>query len=126
MSEKRKSRNSKFYINSVKDLSSAEIVKCRFLCKLPPFYHFCGAPMQWMKISNFPIYSLTNDLLPSSLNNLVFMKLLTVGPGAHWIFHNPYNLLQYPQFTKCFSFPMVSHPKVPSYKILSLGLCNKL
>ena len=52
----------------------AEIVKWGFWRKLPPFYHFCGVPMQWMKISDFAIYSFTNDLLPSSLYNLVLMK----------------------------------------------------
>ena len=53
---------------------TGEIVKCRFWCKLPLFDHFCGAPMQMMKIRDFPIYSFTNDLLPFSLYNLVFMK----------------------------------------------------
>ena len=43
--------------------SALEIVKCGFWCKLPLFYHFCGAPTQQMKISDFPIYSFTNDLL---------------------------------------------------------------
>ena len=42
-----------------------EIVKCGFWRKLPLFYHVCGAPTQIMKISDFPIYSFTNDLLPS-------------------------------------------------------------
>ena len=51
-----------------------EIVKCGFWHKLPLFYHFCGMPMQQMKISVFPIYPFTNELLPSSLYNLVFMK----------------------------------------------------
>ena len=55
-------------------LLSQEIVKCGFWCKLPLFAHFCGAPMQMMKISDFPIYSFTNGLLPSSLYNLAFMK----------------------------------------------------
>ena len=41
----------------------SEIVKCGFWRKPQLFYHFCGAPTQWMKISNFPIYSFTNDLL---------------------------------------------------------------
>ena len=52
----------------------AEIRKWGFWRKLPLFDHFCGAPTQMMKISNFPIYSFTNDLLPSSLYNLVLMK----------------------------------------------------
>ena len=51
-----------------------EIVKCGFWHKLPLFYHFCGAPTQMMKISDFHIYSFTKDLLPSSLYNLAFMK----------------------------------------------------
>ena len=51
-----------------------EIVKWGFWRKLPLFYHFCGAPTQMMKISDFPIHPFTNDLLPSSLYNLVFMK----------------------------------------------------
>ena len=51
-----------------------EIVKWGFWHKLPLFYHFCGGPTQMMKISDFPIYSFTNDLLPSSLYDLVFMK----------------------------------------------------
>ena len=38
------------------------------------FFHFCRAPMPSMQISDFPIYSFTNDLLPSSLYDLVFMK----------------------------------------------------
>ena len=44
-------------------LQGLEIVKCGFWRKLPLFYHFCGAPTQLMKISDFPIYSFTNDLL---------------------------------------------------------------
>ena len=35
---------------------------------------FRGAPMPSMQISDFPFYSFTNDLLPSSLYNLVFME----------------------------------------------------
>ena len=53
---------------------SVDKVNCGFWCKLPLFYHVCGAPMQWMKISDFPIYPFTNNLLPSTLYNLVFMK----------------------------------------------------
>ena len=49
---------SKIYIDIV------EIVKCGFWRKLPLFDHFCGAPMQIIKISDFPIYPFTNDLLP--------------------------------------------------------------
>ena len=45
-------------------IAPREIRKCGFLCKLPLFDHFCGAPTQLMKISDFPIYSFTNDLLP--------------------------------------------------------------
>ena len=48
-----------------------EIRKCGFWCKLPLFDHFCGAPTQMMKIRDFLIYPYTNDLLPSSLYNLV-------------------------------------------------------
>ena len=44
------------------------------LAQTTTFYHFCGVPVQLMEISNFPIYSFTNDLLPSSLYNLAFMK----------------------------------------------------
>ena len=55
-------------------LLKLEIVKCGFWRKLPPFYHFCYALMQIMKIRDFSIYSFTNDLLPSGLYNLVFMK----------------------------------------------------
>ena len=60
--------------NAQIDKEVAEIVKCRFWCRLPLFYYICGAPMQIMKISDFPIYLFTNDLLLSSLYDLVFMK----------------------------------------------------
>ena len=43
---------------------TVEIVKCGFWCRLPLFGHFCRVSTQWMKISNFPVYSFTNDLLP--------------------------------------------------------------
>ena len=85
---------SDFYISSEDHHNhelTLEIVKGGFWDKLPLFYHFCGAPTRIMKISNFPIYSFTNDLLPSNLYNLDFMK----SPNwvRHWIFHNPHNLL---------------------------------
>ena len=48
--------------------------KMRVLAQTTTFYHVCGAPMQMMKISDFHIYSFTNDLLPSSLYNLAIMK----------------------------------------------------
>ena len=66
------------------DLKKAfeEIRKCGFWCKLPLFDHFCGAPTQMMKIRDFTIYSFTNDLLPSSLYNVVFMKRPNCAPCA--------------------------------------------
>ena len=97
-------------------------MKWGFWDKLQLFCHFRGTPTLSMQISDFPIYSFINDLLPSSLYDLVFMKILIACPSAHQIFHNPHNLLQYPQFTRWFSFPMVSHPKVPSYRILSRSM----
>ena len=59
---------------NIPEFGALENRKWGFQDKLPLFYHFCGAPMQMMKISDFPIYSFTNDLLPSSLYNLAFMK----------------------------------------------------
>ena len=35
---------------------------------------FCGVPTPSMQISDFPIYSFTNNLLLYSLYDLVFMK----------------------------------------------------
>ena len=46
-------------------VGGCEIVKCWFWCRLPLFYHFCGAPTQMMKICYFPTDSFTNDLLLS-------------------------------------------------------------
>ena len=73
--------------------ADGEIVKCGFWCKLPLFYHFCGAPMQIMKISDFPIYSFTNDLLPPIYKIWNYKKVPIARPSAHQIFHNPHNLL---------------------------------
>ena len=62
-------------------------------------YHFLydtlvGAPTPSMRISDFPMYPFTNNLLPSSLYNLTFMKCPNCAhPSAHWTFHNPHNLL---------------------------------
>ena len=72
--------NSTVLISSEMPQVTQEIRKCGFWCKLPLFDHFCGAPMQLMKISDFPIYSFTNDLLPSSLYDLVFMKRPNCAP----------------------------------------------
>ena len=62
-------------------------------------YHFLydtlvGTPTPLMRISNFPMCPFTNDLLPSSLYNLTFMKCPNcTHPSTHWTFHNPHNLL---------------------------------
>ena len=83
---------------------AGEIRKCGFWCKLPLFDHFCGAPTQMMKISNFHIYSFTNDLLPSGLYDLVFMKRPNWrSPIGYFIiptiYYNIYNLLYGPNFS---------------------------
>ena len=64
----------KTLVAQIMKIAHVEIVKCGFWHKLSLFYHFCGAPMQIMTISDFPIYTFTNDLLPSSLYNLASMK----------------------------------------------------
>ena len=109
-------------------LWSIEIRKYGFWCKLPLFDHFCGAPTQMMKISNFHIYSFTNDLLPSGLYDLVFMKRPNWrSPIGYFIiptiYYNIYNLLYGPNFSRSLmGFTRASRILVMRS---SLGLCNK-
>ena len=107
---------------------SPEIRKCGFWCKLPLLYHFCGAPTQMMKISNFRIYSFTNNLLPSGLYNLVFMKRPNwQSPIGYFIiptiYYNIYKLLYGPNF----SWSLMGFARASLILVIrsSLGLCNK-
>ena len=97
--------------------------KWGFWCKLPLFYHFCHMPTQQMKISDFPVYPFTNNLLPSSLYNLVFMKSPNCAPQHHigyfiipTIYYDVSNLLYGPNFSWSLILVMRS----------SLGLCNNV
>ena len=112
-----------FFLESLytsKDLTP-EIVKWGFWCKLPLL------PLLWHanaidEISNFPFYSFTNDLLSQFIYFGIMNKSQLHALAPHWIFHRPHNSLQYPQFDMWFSFPMVSHSKVHSYKIFSRSM----
>ena len=70
-----------------------EIVKWGFWRKLPLFDHFCGTPTQWMKISDFIIYSFTNDLLPWFIQFGLYEKFQLRPLVPRRIFHNLHNLL---------------------------------
>ena len=80
-------------------VATPEIVKCGFWRKLPLFYHFCAAPTPMMKISDFPIYSFTNDLLSQFIRFGLYemSQLRAVRPIGYFIiptiYYNIHNLL---------------------------------